>query len=152
MLTSFRSFLIQRPNLSSEAAGEGSPLHKKYGVYLDRVGIATLPENYADRTSEIFIGCFQNLKLFALDPYDIALAKIERNIDRDREDVKFLAEAVPFDLKILEELYIKELCPVLGIPEREDLTSKLWIETIEERNKKIVSKNRIYYRQFLFHK
>lgn len=69
--------------------------------------------------------------------YDIALAKIERNIDRDREDVKFLAEAVPFDLKFLEEIYIKELRLILGVPEREDLTLKLWIEMIEEeRNKK----------------
>jgi hypothetical protein len=120
-----------------KTAGEGSPLHKKYGVYLDRVGIATLPENYEDRTSEIFAGSFQNLKLFALDPYDIALAKIERNIDRDRDDVRFLAKAIPFDLKLLEEIYVKELRPVLGIPEREDLTLKLWMEMIEEeRNKK----------------
>ena len=75
-----------------ELAGEGSPLHKKHGIYLDRVGIAVLPEDYEDRITEIFAGEFQFLKLYALDPYDIALAKIERNIDRDREDVKFLAE------------------------------------------------------------
>jgi len=69
------------------------------------------------------------------DPYDIALAKTERNIDRDREDVKFLAKAVPFDLRILEERYFKELRPILGIPEREDLTLRLWIEMIEEERK-----------------
>ncbi len=120
-----------------EHAGEGSPLHKKHGIYLDRVGVAALPENYEDRLTEIFAGEFQFLKLFALDPYDIALAKIERNIDRDREDVKFLAETVPFDLEILRERYFKELRPALGIPEREDLTLRLWIEMIEvERNKK----------------
>jgi hypothetical protein len=120
-----------------ENAGIGSKLHKKYGVYLDRVGIATLPENYEERLSEIFIGEFQNLRLLALDPYDIALAKIERNIDRDREDVKFLAEAVPFDLKVLEERYFKELHPLLGISEREDLTLRLWLEMIEDdRNRK----------------
>lgn len=115
-----------------ELAGEGSPLHKKHGVYLDRVGIATLPENYEDRLSEIFVSQFQFLKIFALDPYDIALAKIERNIDRDREDVKFLAEVIPFDLEILSQRYFKELRPALGIPEREDLTLRLWIEMIEE--------------------
>ena len=120
-----------------EAAGRGSVLHKKHGVYLDRVGIAALAENYEERLTEVFAGGFQNLRLFALDPYDIALAKIERNIDRDREDVKFLAEAVPFDLQILEERYFKELRPLLGIPEREDLTLQLWIEMIEEaRNQK----------------
>lgn len=120
-----------------EIAGEGSRLHKRCGVYLDRVGIATLPESYEERLTEIFAGEFQRLRLFALDPYDIALAKIERNIDRDREDVKFLARSVPFDLRILEERYFKELRPFLGIPEREDLTLRLWIEMIEEtRNRK----------------
>jgi hypothetical protein len=124
------------PNTETEKliklAGEGSPLYKKQGVYLDRVGIATLPEDYESRLTEIFPGQFQKLKLFALDPYDLTLAKIERNIDRDREDVRFLAKTVPFDLQILKERYVKELRPVLGIPEREDLTLRLWIEMIEE--------------------
>ena len=115
-----------------ESAGEGSALHRRYGVYFDRVSIATLPENYEDRLSEVFAGEFRRLRLLVLDPYDIALAKITRNIDRDREDVKFLAGAVPFDLKILEERYFVELRPLLGIPEREDLTLRLWIEMIEE--------------------
>jgi Nucleotidyltransferase of unknown function (DUF6036) len=115
-----------------ESAGAGSHLHKKHGVYLDRVGVATLPENYEDRLTEIYAADFKNLRLFALDPYDLTLAKIERNIDRDREDVKFLARAVPFDLRILEERYFKERRPLLGIPEREDLTLRLWHEMIEE--------------------
>lgn len=120
-----------------EFAGKGSPLHKKRGVYLDRVGIATLCENYEERLTEVFPDCFQQLRLFALDAYDTALAKIERNIDRDREDVKFLAKTASFDLKVLEERYFKELRPVLGNPAREDLTLKLWIEMIEEeRNRK----------------
>lgn len=115
-----------------ENAGIGSTLHKKYGVYFDRVGIATLPEDYEKRLTEVFVGQFRQLRLFALDPYDIALAKIGRNIDRDREDVKFLAEVIPFDLQILEQRYFKELRPFLGIPEREDLTLRLWIEMIAE--------------------
>ena len=72
-------------------------------------GVAALPENYEDRIAEIFAGSFKNLKLFALDSYDIALAKIERNIERDREDVKFLAVNIPFDVKMPEEIYIMEL-------------------------------------------
>ena len=115
-----------------ELAGEGSPLHKKHKVYLDTVGVALLPENYEDRLSEIVPGAFKNLRLLALDPYDVALAKIERNIERDREDVKFLARTIPFDLEILKERYEKELRPVLGNPSREDLTLKLWIDAIEE--------------------
>lgn len=118
-----------------ESAGEGSPLHGKHKVYLDRVGIATLPENYEDRLTEIFADKFKKLRLFALDAYDIALAKIERNIDRDREDVLFLAQRAAFDAAVLKEIYFNELRPVLGNPEREDLTLRLWIEMIEERQR-----------------
>lgn len=118
-----------------EIAGEGSPLHQKHGVYLDVVGIATVPENYEERLTEISTGEFQNIRLFALDPYDIALAKIERNIQRDRDDVKHLARVTPFDLKVLKERYEKELRVYLGNPEREDLTLKLWLESIEEEKK-----------------
>lgn len=117
-------------------AGKGSPLHHKYGIYLDVVGIATVPENYEERLTEIFKSEFQNIKLLALDPYDTALAKIERNIQRDRDDVKHLARVVPFDLEILKERYEKELRIYLGIPEREDLTLKLWIEAVEEERNK----------------
>ena len=35
-------------------AGKGSELHRKYGVYLDLVGIAPLPEDYESRLTEIF--------------------------------------------------------------------------------------------------
>jgi G:T-mismatch repair DNA endonuclease (very short patch repair protein) len=68
----------------------------------------------------------------ALNPYDLALSKLERNIQRDRDDVKHLAKIVPFDLEVLKERYQNELRWQLGNPEREDLTLRLWIETIEE--------------------
>ncbi len=115
-----------------EIAGESSPLHRKYGVYLDVVGIATVPENYEERLTKINTDEFQNIKLFALDAYDIALAKIERNIQRDRDDVKHLARVTPFNVKILESRYKNELRVCLGNPEREDLTLELWIDAIEE--------------------
>ena len=65
-------------------------------------------------------------------PYDLALSKLERNIQRDRDDVRHLARSVPLDLEVLKERYEKELRWQLGNPEREDLTLKLWIEMIEE--------------------
>ena len=125
---------VPRDGLRSLAdlAGEGSPLHKRFHVYLDPVTIAKVPINYEDRLTEMFAGTFKWLRLLALNPYDIALSKIERNLDRDREDVKYLAKTCPFDLDILKQRYIEELRPDLGIPEREDLTLKLWIEMIEE--------------------
>jgi Nucleotidyltransferase of unknown function (DUF6036) len=115
-----------------QIAGEGSKLHQKYKIYFDLVGIAQLPENYDERLTEIYPNTFKYLHLFALDAYDVALAKIERNIQRDRDDVKYLAKIVPFDLEVLKNRYETELRPILGNPKREDLTLKLWIEAIKE--------------------
>jgi hypothetical protein len=91
-----------------------------------------VPEDYKDRLTEKFPKAFKHLRLFALDPYDLALSKLERNIQRDRDDVKYLARAVPLDLDVLKERYQKELRWQMGNPEREDLTVRLWIEVIKE--------------------
>jgi Nucleotidyltransferase of unknown function (DUF6036) len=115
---------------------QGGPLHKKYKVCLHHVGVAHVPENYKDRLAEIFPKAFRYLRLFALDPYDLALSKLERNIQRDRDDVKHLARTVPFDLEILKERYQEELRWQLGNPDREDLTLQLWIDAIEEQRSK----------------
>jgi hypothetical protein len=79
---------------------------------------------------------FKHLRLFALDPYDLALSKLERNIQRDRDDVRHLARTVPFDLEVLRRRYRDELRWQLGNPEREDLTLQLWIDAIEEERSK----------------
>ena len=95
------------------AAGKGTALAQKHGVYVDAGSrVATLPENYADRLTEIFEGAFVNLRLLVLDPYDLALSKLERNIDRDREDVQLLSHARGFDLGVLRERYLTEFRPV----------------------------------------
>lgn len=91
-----------------EPGKHGGPLHRKYKIYLDPVGVAHVPENYEDRLTEIFPKSFQHLRLCALDSYDLALSKLERNIQRDRDDVKYLARTVPFDLQVLKERYQKE--------------------------------------------
>jgi hypothetical protein len=114
----------------------GSSLHKKYKIYLDRVGMAHVPEDYEDRMTEIYGGVFKQLRLFGLDPYDLALSKLERNIQRDRDDVRHLARTVPFDLDILTRRYRDELRWQLGNPERDDLTLRLWIDAIEEERAK----------------
>ena len=119
-----------------EIGSQGGPLHKKHKIHLDRVGVAKVPEDYDERLTEIFPNVFKRLRLLALDPYDLALSKLERNIQRDRDDVLHLARAVPFDLEVLEERYQKELRWQLGNPEREDLTLRLWIEAIEEERSK----------------
>jgi hypothetical protein len=116
----------------AKVALQGRELHKKYRVYLDHVGVAQPPDDYESRLQEMFPGAFRNLHLMALDPYDLALTKLERNIERDRSDVRYLARIIPFDLSILRERYTAELRPYLGHPDREDLTLQFWIGDIEE--------------------
>jgi archaellum component FlaC len=68
----------------------------------------------------------------ALDRYDLAVSKLERNDQRVRDDVEHLASSVAFDLEILKQRYEKELRWRLGNPEREDLKLKLWMEMFAE--------------------
>jgi hypothetical protein len=70
----------------------------------------------------------------ALDPYDLALSKLERNGQKDRDDVRFLARSVPLNPELLKQRYTSELRWQLGQPMREDLTLRLWIEMIREDN------------------
>jgi len=116
-----------------EKAGRGSALHKKYKIYLDYVGVASIPYEYESRLVEMYPGVYRRIRLFALDPYDIALSKLCRNIARDREDVRHLANQVPFDLQLLRKRYTDELRPdLLGVPENQDAILNLWIEMIEQ--------------------
>jgi len=118
-------------NLISRS-GQGSALHRKHKLYLQFVGVATVPDGYEERLTEIFSEPFQNIRLLALDPYDLALSKLERNSQRDRDDVRYLARIASLDLEKLKRRYHDDLRPYLGNPNREDLTLKLWIEAIQE--------------------
>ena len=112
--------------------GKRSPLAARLGIYFDFVTVVALPDDYGARLIPIYPGCFARLRLMGLDPYDIALSKLERNQRHDREDVHYLAERVPLDLEVLMKRYQDELRPYLGRPDREDLTMRLWIEMIRE--------------------
>ncbi len=59
-----------------ELGMQGGPLHKKYRIYLDHVGVAHVPDDYEERLTEIFPKVFKHLRLFALGPYDLALLPI----------------------------------------------------------------------------
>ena len=118
---------IEKTTLLQSLAGHGSVLHKKYGVYMQQVGIVTVPENYAERMRPIFPEAFRRLMLLGLEAHDLALSKLERNSARDREDIKYLARAAPLDRSILESRYQAELRPYLTNTERHDLTIRLWL-------------------------
>ena len=58
----------------------GGFLLRKYGIYLDHAGVVHAAEEYESRLTEIFPGTCEHLNLMALDPYDLALSKLERKI------------------------------------------------------------------------
>jgi hypothetical protein len=113
-------------------AGRGSPLHKRHRVHIDIVTVADVPDDYDTRLVTMDIEGLTRLRLKAFERHDLVLAKLCRNIDRDREDVVALARGPGLDVNVLRQRYQKELRPKLGRPDREDLTMRLWIEMIEE--------------------
>jgi uncharacterized nucleotidyltransferase DUF6036 len=118
-----------------DVAGEGSALAKKHKVWLHRVTVTNLPENYDTRLTEMVPGQFKNLKLFVPDPYDLILSKLERNFSKDRDDADYLFKILKLDSQRLRERYERELLPYIGNPNgREDTTLKLWIEIFESRH------------------
>jgi len=124
-------FLRVVPNLGvdlAQLAGKGSPLHHQHKIYLDPVTVATPPENYEERLIPLFGGAWTRLRLYALEAHDLALSKLERNIDRDRDDVRQLATAGYITAEVLRDRYYSELRPNLTNESRHDLTLKLWLE------------------------
>ncbi len=111
-------------------AGAGSALHRRHRVYLDAVTVATPPENYKARLVPMFPGTLRRLRLLALEAHDLALTKLERNMERDRDDVQQLALAGYLKPETLSARYRSELRPNLAAHEaRHDLTLRLWLET-----------------------
>jgi hypothetical protein len=124
-------------NLDLEGlAGRDSLLAKKHKVYLQRVGVSNMPEDYDKRMTEMFPSQCKNLHLFALDPYDLILSKLERNSGKDREDVMYLFKKLGLSPEILDDRYQKELRLNLPVPTREDLTIRLWIKLFKDEAKK----------------
>jgi len=114
-----------------EVAGEGSALAEKYKIRLHDVGVTNLPEEYATRLTEMFPGTFKNLRLYAPDPYDFILSKLERNEGKDRDDADHIFKMHHLRSQVLRERYEKELRPYLPNEEKHDATLKMWIEIFE---------------------
>ena len=116
--------------LLQQIAGADSALARKHRLHFQHVGVASLPESYADRLREYFAGQFRRLHLFAVDPHDLALSKLVRNSPIDRADVASLAKAVPLDAAVLRTRYQRELRPIIiGDPDQHDRTLAMWIDT-----------------------
>jgi hypothetical protein len=115
-----------------QVAGQGSPLHQKYKVWLHRVAVANLPEDYATRLTDMAPGVFKHLTLLVPDPYDCILSKLERGGGKDRDDADYLFRSQKLDAQTLRDRYQKELRHnLIGNIEWHDKTLELWIEIFE---------------------
>jgi len=112
--------------------GRGSTLAARHRVYLDIVPAADVPDDYEQRLVDVFPGRFDRLRLLALEAHDLALSKLSRNQDHDRQDVRSLARTPGLDVATLQKRYTEELRWKLGSPARGDLTIELWVDMIRE--------------------
>jgi hypothetical protein len=112
-----------------ELAGKGSPLQKKHGVYIDHVGVASYPDNYETRLVRVF-PVWTNTRLWALEPHDLALTKLERSNDRDIRDVMYMAQAGLIDQETLVSRYETEIEPYIAgrTPTWNRSTLKMWAD------------------------
>jgi hypothetical protein len=113
---------------------QGSDLHRKYRVYLQLVTvIEAYPDNYEERLKEMYPGELTQLRLLAPEAHDLALMKLGRNNERDREDVKFLARRGLITADGLRDRYEQEMRSYIAMPEnRTDPVIRLWQEMIAE--------------------
>ena len=115
-----------------EMAGQGSRLHHKHKVWLHRVGVANMPEDYASRLAEMVPGQFKHLRILVPDAYDCVLSKLERAGPKDRDDADYLFRSQRLDSRVLRERYKKELRQnLIGNIDWHDGTLEFWIELFE---------------------
>jgi hypothetical protein len=110
-------------------AGHGSELFKKYGLYIQMVGVTEAPCDYHQRLIDITPRGFETLAIKILDPNDVVLTKLARHWERDREDARVLADHGLLDPGALEQRFEKEIRPYLQVKDaaRASLTLELWL-------------------------
>ncbi len=114
----------------AQIAGKGTPLHKKFGLYVDYVGFVTMPYNFDERLLEAPFH-FENIKIFVPDVYDLVLSKLERNSPKDQADVRFLANKYGLSFAILQKRFEEEL-DFIPNRERHSSTLNFWRDWFRE--------------------
>jgi Nucleotidyltransferase of unknown function (DUF6036) len=134
-------FIGAVPSISSfepdilKLASKGSAMHERHKVYLEHVTVIQYPpEDYESRCIPVSKGRWRFLKLFVLEPHDLALSKLERNSQRDRNDVLSLWKAGLLNCDTLKNRYDLEVRPYIadGLLSWHDTTLKLWLEMFGE--------------------
>ncbi len=112
-----------------ELAGKGSPLEKKHRVCIDHVGVANYPDHYESRLVRVF-PVWSKVRLWALEPHDLALTKLERSNDRDIRDGMSLAQAGLIDRATLISRFETEFEPYITerTPTWNRSTLKMWVD------------------------
>ena len=119
-------------NVEILRARRGSELHKRFGLYVEHVGVlSSYPEDYEARLRPMFSGAFEHLNFLVLEAHDLALTKIERNAPRDIKDVRFLASGGLIDPDTLVNRYFSEMRPSLAAGntlKQIEHNMRLWLE------------------------
>ncbi|MEZ5402108.1 MAG: DUF6036 family nucleotidyltransferase [Bryobacteraceae bacterium] len=112
-----------------EVAGQESPPADRHGVYLDVVTVASVPEGYESRLRPLYSLRWQHLRLAVLEAHDLALTKLERHFERDRQDEEYLARSGFLDPVILRARYVEEMRPYLSARVSwHDQTLAMWMD------------------------
>lgn len=109
-----------RPSLDIDFVGDDvhpNELHrtilsiaKEMDLFVDAVPIdrfVPLPEGHENRA--IHIGQFENLEIFVIDPYSIALSKVDRGSFTDYDDILFLIKSGYITIVELEKIVQKAI-------------------------------------------
>lgn len=115
-------------------AGTGTALHQRFKVYVQPVAVAPYPEDYESRLIRMWPKfSVTHLHLFVLEAHDLALTKIDRNSDVDRQDIADLARKGAINTETLRKRYEEEVRPnFVGRVEKLDLTLEMWTDIIAE--------------------
>ena len=89
-------------------AGEGKELALKHDLYFQAANTTLMlieePE-WMDRCIEIGKGRLKNIRVMVVSKEDLILSKLSRYNDRDREDIRFIAENHKVDVKTVIAFY-----------------------------------------------
>ncbi|MFN0105810.1 MAG: DUF6036 family nucleotidyltransferase [Bryobacteraceae bacterium] len=110
-------------------AGNGSLLQETHRVYIDHVKVANYPADYETRLIRAF-PIWPNVRLWALEPHDLALTKLERSSERDIRDVIYLAQSNLINRDTLVNRFQTELEPYITgrTPTWHRTTLRMWID------------------------
>ncbi|MEK7859141.1 MAG: DUF6036 family nucleotidyltransferase [Elusimicrobiota bacterium] len=85
-------------------AGKDTDLAKKHDLYFQPANMTIMlieEPQWRDRSVEILKGRLKHFKVMAVGKEDLILSKLGRYNDRDRDDIRFLAEERKVDVKKL---------------------------------------------------